>query len=93
MDLFTPYSDVLKAGKGNPYHDERGRFASGPTSKLASEFKRWKALTSSSTSYDDRIAAGEKLIATMKEAKLSRAEWHKLGANAGDGDAGERLRC
>jgi hypothetical protein len=28
-DLFTIYSDILK-GKGNPYHDERGRFTSGP---------------------------------------------------------------
>lgn len=27
IDLFTPYSGVLKA---NPYHDERGRFTSGP---------------------------------------------------------------
>jgi hypothetical protein len=25
-DIFTTYSDILK-GKGNPYHDERGRSA------------------------------------------------------------------
>lgn len=31
MDIFVKYSDILK-GKGNPYHDERGRFASGPSS-------------------------------------------------------------
>lgn len=33
MDLFTKYSDVLKA---NPYHDERGRFATGPGVKGSS---------------------------------------------------------
>jgi hypothetical protein len=37
-DIFTTYSDLLK-GRGNPNHDERGRFSSGPGGGGASTSK------------------------------------------------------
>lgn len=84
-DFFTTYSDVIKAG--NPYHDSRGRFTTGPVSKIMSEYKRWRGLVETTASYDDKIAAGETMLLSLEKAKLSKAEWHKLAKALGMGSA------